>query len=589
MNTNRRIMIKSSTLSLFLCIVIALVLSFRSIPEKSNFIAVNSIFQEKINLCINAYKAIDQQENIEGKRLVYWEARKQFKYLEPILSYFFTEEYETLNQANLLGVEELGGGKFQQSKAFGFQVTEELLYSEDVLKEDFELNHNQTLTLLNELKTQKINDPEPEAFLDLLRNQIVRTASLGITGFDSPQKKSLQEAAYSYQTLNELIKSRRHLFSDESIYSNWKKELNAVQQLFVGDFDAFDRYSFIKEHTHIQLQLLLSTAKDWEVSFPRESAFLPDATSLFSDNTFQSNFFVRSEHEFTEERSALGEQLFMDKKLSRSGKLSCQSCHQKEKGFTDGLVHFEGQERNTPTLLYSVLQNEYFYDLRSENIRAQITQVVENPAEFHTDLKAIVQKIREDTTYAGQFEKAYSEKANEGLFLDAISQYLKTLNPFNSKFDRNINGQENTLSNAEKNGFNLFMGKAECGTCHFAPVFNGTVPPYFTTTEMELLGVPKDSSNKQIDDDFGRYDVNQTENRKHFFKTPTVRNVSKTAPYMHNGAYSSLFEVVEFYDDGGGQGLGFDLPFQTLQRDSLHLSEQEIDDLIAFMNSLEDN
>ena len=134
------------------------------------------------------------------------------------------------------------------------------------------------------------------------------------------------------------------------------------------------------------------------------------------------------------------------------------------------------------------------------------------------------------------------------------------------------------------------MGKAKCATCHFAPVFNGTVPPNFTETEFELLGVPK--SNKlpaMVDTDLGRFDVFKTPERKHFFKTPTVRNISKTAPYMHNGVYYDLEEVMDFYNNGGGSGLGLEFEYQTLRSDSLKLKNSEIKDIIAFMNSLEDN
>ena len=157
-------------------------------------------------------------------------------------------------------------------------------------------------------------------------------------------------------------------------------------------------------------------------------------------------------------------------------------------------------------------------------------------------------------------------------------------------FDRNINNIESTLTASEIKGFNVFMGKGKCATCHFAPVFNGTVPPLYNDTEMELIGVPKEAVWKDatIDPDLGRYHFFKTDNRKHFFKTPTVRNVEKTAPYMHNGVYQTLEEVVRFYNVGGGAGLGLDLEYQTLPPDSLHLSEDEIKGLVDFMRSLTD-
>ncbi|WP_452599649.1 cytochrome-c peroxidase, partial [Pontimicrobium sp. MEBiC01747] len=163
------------------------------------------------------------------------------------------------------------------------------------------------------------------------------------------------------------------------------------------------------------------------------------------------------------------------------------------------------------------------------------------------------------------------------------------LTTFNSKFDRNINGLENTLTAQEINGFNLFNGKAKCATCHFAPVFNGTVPPNFKESELEAIGVPNDTlTTSKISNDFGRYNLFKTEERKHFFKTPTVRNISKTVPYMHNGVYITLEQVMTFYNNGGGSGVGINLEYQTLPTDSLKLKTAEIQDIIAFMKTLED-
>ena len=107
---------------------------------------------------------------------------------------------------------------------------------------------------------------------------------------------------------------------------------------------------------------------------------------------------------------------------------------------------------------------------------------------------------------------------------------------------------------------------------------------------MELIGVPnkKDTINAQISTDLGRYYVFNTEERKHFFKTPTVRNIALTAPYMHNGVYNTLEEVVDFYNRGGGQGIGIDLPLQTLPTDPLELTKKEQEDLVLFLKTLTD-
>ena len=236
------------------------------------------------------------------------------------------------------------------------------------------------------------------------------------------------------------------------------------------------------------------------------------------------------------------------------------------------------------------MQQRFFYDGRTGNLEGQIVDVVNNTNEFHSNLEDLVSVVKKDANYKKLFDSIYNGKVTDHNIRQSIAQYIRSLNTFNSKFDNNINNKQNDLSPFEINGFNLFMGKAKCATCHFAPVFNGTVPPDFTETEFELLGVPKDTlALTEIDSDLGRYDVFNTEERKYFFKTPTVRNVSKTSPYMHNGVYTTLKQVMTFYNNGGGVGLGLNLEYQTLPEDALNLTEKEIKEVIAFMKSLEDN
>lgn len=149
---------------------------------------------------------------------------------------------------------------------------------------------------------------------------------------------------------------------------------------------------------------------------------------------------------------------------------------------------------------------------------------------------------------------------------------------------------ENTLTKEEIEGFNLFTGKAACATCHFPPTFNGTVPPKFKETEFENLGITKTTNFKHpvLDEDPGMYYPYEVEERRGFFKTSTVRNIALTAPYMHNGAFNTLEEVLEFYNLGGGQGIGLNVPYQTLPPDTLELTDIEVNSIIAFMQTLTD-
>jgi cytochrome c peroxidase len=142
------------------------------------------------------------------------------------------------------------------------------------------------------------------------------------------------------------------------------------------------------------------------------------------------------------------------------------------------------------------------------------------------------------------------------------------------------------LSDEEKLGFNLFMGKGQCATCHFFPLFNGTVPPAFAKSESEILGTPSALNNQRLDTDSGKFKTTGMELHRHAFKTPTIRNVALTAPYMHNGVYKTLDQVVDFYDRGGGIRLGFSVPNQTLPDTKLNLTKAEQQALVTFMKAL---
>src|SRR4029077_17295789 len=129
----------------------------------------------------------------------------------------------------------------------------------------------------------------------------------------------------------------------------------------------------------------------------------------------------------------------------------------------------------------------------------------------------------------------------------------------------------------ERRGFNLFMGKGACGTCHFAPIFGGALPPTYVESEPGGTGVPATATTWQptLDPDPGVFAIDHVPQHRHAFKTPSLRNVAVTAPYMHNGVYRTLEEVVDFYARGGGAGLVISLPNQTLSPEPLHLSRRE--------------
>jgi len=257
-------------------------------------------------------------------------------------------------------------------------------------------------------------------------------------------------------------------------------------------------------------------------------------------------------------------------------------------------VHGGSLLRNTPSLYYAALQSNQFYDLRSITLEDQANEVMQNSNEFNFSSLGIARKLIADTVYLSLFEKAFGIKKDSVSGFEvrnALAAFIRSLNPFSSPFDEYMKGNKTALSAEQIQGFNLFTGKAKCGTCHFIPLFNGNIPPWFTKSESEIIGVPSKAvwKNASIDPDSGRYKINRMEELLFAFKTPTIRNIEKTAPYMHNGVYKTLDEVVEFYHKGGGVGIGINLPFQSLPFDSLSLNQNEKKAIVSFMKSLTDN
>ncbi|WP_299007660.1 cytochrome c peroxidase [uncultured Tenacibaculum sp.] len=564
---------------------------YAKVDNQALVLKIQEYYTQHLDSCIVLLEELNTVETVSEKLKKYKSARREFKLIEPILAFADKENYKSLNAPNILKIDEEDATDIKIRNPFGFQVIEELLHEDEV--DAAEVN-SIVKTTVNRLKLIAGNNTlylKKYHALWLLRDQIARIALVGITGFDSPVlEQSLTEAKTNYETILFIINTYKKEFSNENLYTDWLNEIKATQKVLEeGEFATFNRFGFIQYHAHRQLELLANTSEDWKVEFPLTLAFNNNITSLFSKETFNMDFFNdyhQLENTMSDEKIALGKKLFNDKSLSKDGVMSCATCHIKDKAFTDGLATFPKQLRNTPTVSYAVYQQTFFHDGRAGSLEGQIVGVVENENEFHTNLKNLTETVEKDSAYTKSFTDLYG-KVSDFNIRNAMANYIRSLGDFSSKFDKNINKKENTLTTSEVNGFNLFMGKAKCATCHFPPVFNGTVPPNFTETEVESIGVPN-LAETELDGDLGAYNVFKTEERKFFFKTTTVRNISKTAPYMHNGVYETLEQVVDFYNKGGGEGLGYHVPNQTLPTDELNLSDKEIQDLIAFMESLTD-
>ncbi|MBL3657418.1 cytochrome-c peroxidase [Fulvivirga sediminis] len=567
-------------------------------PPLTDFEAVEKAYLVHLDSTIYFLGAMSKSEDTASIKDNFLAARDYFKKAEPVLAFAELENYKTLNGPNLLKVKEEDLTDIRKIHPQSFQVLEEGLFAEDSI--DLQHIHEVAHFLTNRLNLIRSNTDlssyKDYHFLWLLRNSIIRTATLGITGFDSPAlSQSMEEAHTVYNSLQHYLSFFQEHFQDKMLFEEWQKEIDLTKKMLSNaDFDTFDRYQFIKQHTEYQIRLWNKTRKDWKTSFPFTHAINNDAPGLFSNKTFSIAHFA--EHPVSDHQdsiSALGKMLFYDPSLSDNNSLSCASCHKASLAFTDGErrglgMHQQPVKRNTPTLYYAGFQKAFFYDNRAGNIEGQISGVITSEDEFHSNLEALEKKVKSELEYQKLFSSNYKNGVTQSNIRHAIATYIRGMAPFNSKFDKNMRDEEASLTKEEMLGFNLFMGKGTCATCHFPPLFNGTVPPDFLESEMEALGTPKTASNKMLDTDLGRYHIFQTEERKHFFKTPTVRNIAYTAPYMHNGVYDSLEQVLNFYNVGGGIGMGFTMQHQTLPEDSLHLSDHEQQAIIAFMRTLSD-
>lgn len=449
--------------------------------------------------------------------------------------------------------------------------------------------------------------------VEALRSGIVRIFTLGLTGFDTPGSgNALPEAVASLQAMEQAF-----LLFEGSVSPEARKEYQEAKKLFRKayyllranpDFDSFGRLEFLKQAANPLYEKLLDfqLANGIEAGPFKYQAQDMRARNMFDEGFLNTGFYSELSYAPLSNPAAvaLGKALFYDPILSGDGKLSCASCHDPARAFTDGLpkskTHIPGKStrRNSPTLIDATYSSRYFWDMREVTLERQVAHVVNDTLEFNTDFYEIAARLRQSQTYVRMFEEAYGGIGREDIYSRSISNalaaYVNSLTSFNSAFDRYVRDETDEYPADAARGFDLFMGKAACGTCHFAPAFNGAIPPFYMETDSEVLGITLglDTLHPQLDPDPGRAENGlRKDARPHYlfsFKTVSVRNAALTAPYMHNGLFNTLEEVMEFYDRGGGTGMGLDVPTQTLPPDPLRLTEREKADIIAFMHTLTD-
>jgi cytochrome c peroxidase len=318
--------------------------------------------------------------------------------------------------------------------------------------------------------------------------------------------------------------------------------------------------------------------------------------ALYNGQNPKGIFLRVTDPEALQEMDRLGKLLFYDPILSSNHERSCASCHKPTEYFTDTatatslqLNHHDFLPRNTPSLINAQYNHLLMLDGKHISLLNQTKDVITNPKEMGCGEKEVMEKILSCSEYKTAFKRLlkYTPQEKEIGFdhiASAITFYYSKYSQYYSPFDDAMNYNK-TISVSATKGFNLFMSKAQCATCHFVPQFNGVKPPY-TNSEFEVLGVPHDTSFKNVGNDKGRFEVNAATETANAFRTGTIRNASFTGPYMHNGVFASLDEVINFYDAGGGAGRGIAVANQTLSSDSLKLTAEEKEHLLQFILSL---
>lgn len=583
-----------------------IILSFSAIifscqPEKTPTEKVYQFFktdvEELVKLNDHFLKSVKEKNGKEVLQKEFLALRLQFKKTEAFAEYFTPTTVRLVNGAPLDEIEEEENAVFEPG---GLQVIEELIYTDEKIEEEelvrqirkMQMNTKRILSLWTDIE---ITDSH---VFDALRLELFRMITLGISGFDTPGSgNALAESEEVLISFQHYIKVYKPLLPEyASLYNGAESAIVFIRKN--KDFNAFDRASFIVDYINPLTKALKENQDLAAIPYINDRRLLKsNLETLFDTNAYDADALLsNTDFNSTADRVVLGQKLFYDSRISGNGKTNCGSCHQPALAYTDGLKTSRGIQksitRNAPTITYAALQQSFFYDLRSPSLEDQAVDVIHNKDEMHGSLKSVSKLVGSDKDYQRLFKKAYPELDSiQPVYIqNALATFVRSLSPFYSPFDQYMRGDKKALTDNQVAGFNVFMGKARCGSCHFMPLFNGTVPPGYQKTESEVLGITvnTDWKHPKLDDDKGRGTHDQFPQWKNAFKTSSLRNIAKTAPYMHNGVFASLQEVMEFYNQGGGAGLGLDVPNQTLSSDKLNLSQQEIEQVIDFMGGLTD-
>lgn len=278
----------------------------------------------------------------------------------------------------------------------------------------------------------------------------------------------------------------------------------------------------------------------------------------------------------------LGEKLFSDPILSLDSTISCASCHIPAFAFCDTAKVSKGVggtlgRRNSPGITNMSARPYFFYDGRALTLEQQVLMPIQDTVEMHATLPLVLRRLSENKEYDAAFRQLFGKAATAESLSAALAAFVRTLETGNTPFDRWMQGKPNPMGESAVRGREVFMKKGKCFDCHFSPDFTGD--------EFRNVGLYTGRWNLA---DRGRFDITKDSSDLGKFKVPGLRNVARTAPYMHNSMFSTLEEVIDFYDQPNETVPG-GINRDTLLREPLNLTLEEKADLKAFLEALTDD
>lgn len=309
-----------------------------------------------------------------------------------------------------------------------------------------------------------------------------------------------------------------------------------------------------------------------------EEAIVPtlEATVELAIPAHFPDYNIPDDNRLTKSRIALGKKLFFEKLMSKDSTISCGSCHKQTAGFADSVAISPGVfgrmgTRNAPTVYNMVLSPYFFADGGVHSLELQALAPIEDVNEMDMQIFDVVERLKNNPEYVTLSKRAYGQSFSPFVITHALAAYQRSLLSVNSRYDEYLQGNEQALTQMELAGLSLFMSDSlACASCH--------TPPLFTNFKFYNIGLYNNYA------DVGRYRVTLEPSDKGKFKTPSLRNIALSAPYMHDGSLESLDDVITHFASGGSQHANQD----TLIR-GFSLTTSEKDALIAFLKTLTDN